>query len=120
MGLALRLFPIDHLSTLSGYSHNVLEVGDLNWDLGEQIQKQARRLPYGHDITTYLAQVIPNGDAAGARYYGKLANDVYGDPYRWLTAEELLPFLSKHWPKHPVTAYVRALPSDRLIVLDWH
>lgn len=121
MGLALRLFPIDHLSQgISGFSHTVLELGGLGWDLGAEIKERARRLPDGHDITAFLAAVIPDGEAKGERYYGKLVDDAYGEPYRWLTAKELLPFLAEHWPKHPVTAYVRALPSGGLIVLDWH
>jgi hypothetical protein len=121
MGLALRLFPITRLDQgIFGYSHSVLELGGLTWDLGEEIRERARRLPDGHDITAYLAAVIPDGEAKGERYYGKLVDDSYGKPYCWLTAKELLPFLDEHWPKHPITAYVRALPSDNLIVLDWH
>ena len=121
MGLALRHFPIDHLSHgVFGYSHNILDLGGLDWDLGKQIQDRARRLPDGHDITTYLGGRIRDGHAEGERYYGKLDDDAYGEPYRWLTAKELLPFLDEHWSKHPVTAYVRAMPSDGLIVLDWH
>jgi hypothetical protein len=121
MGLALRLLPIDHLHQGSyGYSHNLLELGGMSWDLGAEIQKQGRRLPDGHNITSHLGAIIPDGYAKGERHYGKLNTDVYGEPYRWLTAKELLPFLDEHWPKHPVTAYVHALPSDGLIVLDWH
>lgn len=121
MGLGLRLFPIDHLHQgISGFSHNLLELGDIDWDLGAEIKERSRRLPDGHDIMSYLGGTIRNGHAKGERYYGKLAEDGYGEPYRWLTAKELLPFLKKHWPKHPITAYVGALPSDNLIVLDWH
>jgi hypothetical protein len=47
-------------------------------------------------------------------------DDVYGDPYCWLTAKELRPVLAEHWPKHPVRAYVLTMPDDQLIVLDWH
>jgi hypothetical protein len=121
MGLALRLFPIDCLHGGSfGYSHTVLELGGLSWDLGAEIRENARRLPDGHNITAHLATRIEDGKHEGERCYGRLVNDAYGEPYRWLTAKELLPFLVKHWPKRPATAYVRALPGDGLIVLDWH
>lgn len=120
MGLALDLWPIDRLQGSFGYSHTVLNLGGLTWDLGALIRESARRLPDGHDITAHLAGRIPEGHHKGESCYGKLVNDAYGEPYRWLTAKELLPFLEEHWPKHPATAYVRALPSDGLIVLDWH
>ncbi len=68
-----------------------------------------------------MSTVIRDGHAAGERCYGKLVADAYGEPYRWLTAKELLGCLVEHWPAgNPVTAYVRALPSEDLIVLDWH
>ena len=121
MGLSLFLFPIDDLYRgTSGFSHTILNIGDVSWDLGAEIQKVARRLPDGHDISAFLAGTIRNGANKGERCYGTLAKDRYGEPYRWLTAEELLPFLKKHWSKHPATGYVRAMPSDGLIVLDWH
>ena len=121
MGLALRLLPIDHFSNgCFGYSHSILELGGLDWNLGNAIHNHARLLPDGHNITAYLAKLIPDGECKGERGYGKLATDAYGELYRWLTARELLPLLREHWPKHPVTAYVSALPEDQLIVLDWH
>lgn len=121
MGLDLRLLPIDFFRQgLFGYSHTVLTLGSLSWDLGADIREHSRRLPDGHDITGYLGGRITDGYHKGERCYGSLVDDAYGEPYRWLTAKELLPFLEEHWPKHPVTAYVRALPIDGLIVLDWH
>lgn len=121
MGLSLRLFPIDDLWRWDGgYSHTILNVDAVSWDDGRALSKIARRLPDGHDVTAHLGARIKEGPHAGEHCYGKLASDAYGEPYRWLTASELLPFLSKHLPKHPATAYVRALPSDNLIVLDWH
>ena len=120
MGLALRLLPVDHFRNGFGYSHSILELDGLDWDLGGTIRDLARLLPDGHDITAYLGKRIPDGACKDERCYGTLVTDAYGELYRWLTARELLPFLSEHWPKHPVTAYVRALPEDRLIVLDWH
>ena len=92
----------------------------MGWDLGARIKDCARPLPDGHNITVYVGGRIRDGYAKGERYYGKLVNDAYGESYRWLTAKELLPFLEEHWPKDPATAYVRAMPSDGLIVLDWH
>jgi len=120
MGLALRLLPVDHFHGDFGYSHTILELKGLSWDLGSTIRERARLLPDGHDIASYLGKLIPDGECKGERSYGKLVTDVYGDLYRWLTARELRPFLTEHWPTHPVTAYVNALPDDRLIVLDWH
>jgi hypothetical protein len=121
MGLALRLFPIDRLwnGGTEGFSHTVLELGSISWDLGEVLREKARRLPDGHDISALLAGIIPDGYARGERYYGKLNTDAYGEPYRWLTARELSIYLDEHWPKHPTTAYVRAMKPDDLVVLDW-
>ena len=121
MGLALRLLPITSLHQgIRGYSHTILELGGLSWDLGADIRALARRLPDGHDITAHLAKRVKDGYHKGESIYGKLVEDSYGEPYRWLTAKELLPFLDEHWPKDPITAFVRAMPSDGLIVLDWH
>lgn len=120
MGLALRLLPVDKFHGNFGNAHTILELGGLSWDLGGTIRDLARLLPDGHDIASYLGKLIPDGECKGERSYGKLAADAYGDLYRWLTARELRPFLTEHWPTHPVTAYVSALPDDRLIVLDWH
>jgi len=119
MGLALRLLPVDRFHEGFGISNSVLELGGLPWDLGSTIRDLARLLPDGHDISAYGAKLILDGECKGERCYGKLVNDVYGEPYRWLTAKELHPFLAEHWPKHPVRAYVLAMPDDRLIV-DWH
>ena len=120
MGLQLRLLPVNHFHHGFGNCHTLLELGGLDWDLGRSILDRARLLPDGHDICSHLGKLIPDGECKGERTYGKLVTDVYGDLYRWLTARELLPVLREHWPKHPVTAYVAALPDDRLIVLDWH
>lgn len=121
MGLALRLLPIDFLSQgIFGYSHTVLDIRAVDWDLGAQMSAAARRLPDGHDITGHLGGRISDGQHKGGSCYGRLTDDAYGKPYCWLTAKELLPFLEEHWPKYPATAYVRALPSEGLIVLDWY
>lgn len=125
MGLALSLFPIEHLhysdgpSACWGYSHTVLNLGGLSWDMGPEISAAAKPLPDRHSISTLTAGRIKDGTSKGERYYGVLDKDCYGSPYTWITAEALLPFLTEHWPKHPATAYVRALPNDGLIVLDW-
>jgi hypothetical protein len=121
MGLALRLFPIDHLhGGTEGFSHTILDMGGVAWEIGAVIREKARRLPDGHDISALLAGLIPDGYAKGERYYGKLDTDAYGEPYRWLMARELLVYLEEHWPNHPATAYVRAMKPDGLVVLDWH
>jgi hypothetical protein len=120
MGLALRLLPVDRFHDGFGLSRSVLELGGLSWDLGSTIRDLARRLPDGHDISAYGGKEIPDGQCKGERCHGKLVDDVYGDPYCWLTAKELRPVLAEHWPKHPVRAYVLTMPDDQLIVLDWH
>ena len=120
MGLALYLCPISSLKGLFGNAHSVLDLGGLSWDLGAEIKERTRRLPDGLDISGHLGGRIKDGYHKGARCYGRFVDDAYGEPYRWLTAKELLPFLEEHWTKHPITAYVRAMPSDDLIVLDWH
>jgi hypothetical protein len=125
MGLALSLFPIEHLhygggpSSCWGYSHTVLNLGGLTWDLGQLIEAAAKFLPDHHNINTLTAGRIKDGTSKGERYYGVLDKDCYGSPYKWITAVVLLPFLVEHWPKHPVTAYVRTMPDDGMIVLDW-
>jgi hypothetical protein len=119
--MRLRLFPIDCLITQAdGFSHTILNLGGLSWDLGAKIRESARRLPDDHHITTHLGSRIPDGKYQGERCYGTLTTDAYGEPYQWLTVRDLLIHLDEHWPKHPVTAYVRALPAGGLIVLDWH
>jgi hypothetical protein len=121
MGLSLYLCPIKHLNRgLFGNAHTVLDLGGLDWALGAQIKKCSRRLPDGHDIQGQLAARIKDGYHKGEPCYGRFVDDAYGEPYCWLTAKELLPFLEEHWTEHPITAYVRAMPSDGLIVLDWH
>ena len=125
MGLALNLFPIEHLnygtgpSSCWGYSHTVLRLGDLSWDTGQLIAAAGKPLPDRHNISALLAGRVKDGTSQGERYYGVLDKDSYGEPYKWITAEALLPFLDDRWPKHPATAYVRALPKDALVVLDW-
>ncbi len=121
MALSLYLCPIKHLSQgLFGSAHTLLDLGDLGWDLGAEIKQCSRWLPDGHDIQGHLAGRIKDGYHKGERCYGRFVEDAYGEPYGWLTARELLPFLEEHWTDHPATAYVRAMPSDGLIVLDWH
>jgi len=125
VGLALNLFPVEHLtygpgpSSCWGYAHTVLRVGGLSWDLGQQIDDAAKLLPDRHSVSSHLGGRVQDGTHKGERCYGVLDKDSYGKPYKWITAEALLPFLDDHWPKHPATAYVRALPKDDLVVLDW-
>lgn len=120
MGLALYLLPVKDLHGSFGNTHTVLDLGGVDWDLGSLIRDSARRLPDGHDIQGHLGGRIKDGSQKDGRCYGRLVDDAYGEPYCWLTAKELMPVLQKHWPEHPATAYVRAMPSDNLIVLDWH
>jgi hypothetical protein len=86
MGLDLRLLPIDQLALPFGYSHTILNIGGLSWDLGGEIRECARRLPDGHDITAHFGSSIPDGPYKGERRYGKLVEDAYGEPCATTTA----------------------------------
>ena len=120
MGLSLRLLPIDHLHGAMGFSHTVIPLGGVSWDFAPTIQALATAIPKGHDISAHEAVVIKEGAATGERRHGPLTTDSYGEPYTWIQSRHLLPILLEHWPKHPATAYVRALSPGHLIVLDWH
>jgi len=86
----------------------------------DRLRAIARPLPEGHSITSYLGRRVPDGSSKDELTYGVLATDAYGERYTWVDARDLLPVLDRWWPGHPATAYVRALPSDRRVVLDWH
>lgn len=125
MSLSLSLCPIEELAygagshSCWGYSHSVLSLGNLTWDLGQEIADAATLLPADHNITGLLAKRIKDGSNTGERMYGTFDKDCYGSPYKWIDAEILLPFLKKRWPQHPATAYIAALKHDNHIVLDW-
>lgn len=127
MGLDLRLIPIGQLKkhrsgnvNLVMSAKSLLDIGRVDWDLGRKMHEAATPLPKDHDIWGPSGAVIEEGDHEGERCYGKLVADAYGTAYHWMTAKKLLTFLKKHWPKHPVTAYVKALPPNYRVVLDWH
>lgn len=117
MGVDLRLLPID--STSCWFSHTVLNV-ERDRDLWPEISAlKPARIPDDLRISTYVAR-IPDRD--GETGYGNLdlASDAYGCHYTWIEAGRLTPVIAARQPNHPTTAYLRALPPDTLIVLDWH
>jgi len=132
MGVDLRLFPVDFLSTENvrmssgpaidkkwGYSHTILDV-PRQQSVWPAVQKLPATSLAGYDITGFLGQIIPDGKAEGEMYYGKYTTDPYGAIYKMVTAGNLGPVLRKHFPDHPTTAYVNAMPPDGLIILGWH
>lgn len=126
MSLGLNLFPIEQLhygagtSSCWGFSHSVLSLGSLPWDVGEQINATAKPLPDHHSITGYLGSRLAEGLSKGDRHYGRFDKNCFGEPYTWIAARDLRPILTKHWPTHPATAYVAAMKDDDFVVLDWH
>lgn len=142
MTLNLRLLPCEEWSTatgrLWGYSHTILELGPVDtdaWNAYEAtVQPQALKLPAVHDVAAYVGTIVPDGRHKGERIYGTIRReDVYGTAYEAVEARHLLPWLEKHFRyegiRHheargpyqtAIVAYVRALPPDAKIVLDWH
>ena len=143
MGLDLRLLPCEHWTERNGrvwgFSHTILELGGMGEGDYEAFEKMVKphlvKLPDGHDVSSYLGKLIPDGYAKGERYYGTLrSEDSYGTPYEFVTARHLLPWVEEHFcydgnagsglPYGPyqtaIVAYIRALPPDTKIVLDWH
>ena len=143
MGLDLRLLPCEHWTEKNdrvwGYSHTILELGRVGEDAYRAFEKLVKphlvKMPDGHDVSSYVGKLIPDGYAKGERYYGAFrAKDAYGTAYEFITAQHLLPWLEAHFrndgsdgggkPYGPyqtsIVAYIRALPPDTKIVLDWH
>lgn len=126
MSLGLNLFPINHLHygdgphSCWGFSHSILTLGSLPWEVGQQINTLAKPLPDRHQITGYLGGRLAEGPSKGDRHYGLFDKDCYGETYKWIAVRDLRPLLAKYWPKHPATAYVVAMPDDDFVVLDWH
>ena len=139
MSLDLRLLPCEHWyeenGRLSGMSSTVLELGSLCDDAWDAFQAQVKphlvELPAGHDLSSYVGARVPAGFHKGEPMFGTIrAKDAYGSAYEVVAAQHLLPWLTAyfqydgHLGKGPyqtaIVAYVRALPPDTKIVLDWH
>jgi len=139
MGLDLRLLPCESWhqvdGRLWGYSHTILDLGRLAEEAWEAFQTRVKphlvALPADHSITSFVGARVPDGPYKDEHRYGQIRDkDAYGEPYEVVTAEHLLPWLEIHFRydghhgygpyQTAIVAYVRALPSDTKIVLDWH
>jgi hypothetical protein len=139
VGLDLRLLPCEawheNDGRLWGYSHTILDLGRVShaaWDSFEVLVKpHLVKLPAGHDVSSFIGVLVPEGFHKGERVYGTICDkDAYGSPYEFVTAKHLLPWLVEHFKydgarghgpyQASIMAYVRALPPDTKIVLDWH
>jgi hypothetical protein len=139
MGLDLRLLPCEGWREeddyhLWGYSHTILELGGIGEDAQRAFQKMVdpylAKLPAGHDITSFVGALVSEGCHKGEYTYGTLRDkDAYGSPYEVVLAKHLLPWIVEHFQydgrrggpyQAAIVAYVRALPSDTKIILDWH
>jgi len=137
MGIDLRLLPCEHWhdGKLWGYSHTILDLGRIDVDAWNSFQELVKphlaKLPTGHDISSFVGASVTEGYHKGESTYGTIrAKDAYGEPYEVIAAKHLLPWIEAHFQydghlgKGPyqasIAAYVRALPPDTKIVLDWH
>jgi hypothetical protein len=140
MGLDLRLLPCEHWherdGKLWGYSHTILDLGGVSEDAWHSFEATVKphlvKMPAGHDVSSYVGALVPEGSYhAGERIYGTIRDeDAYGTPYEVVSAEHLLPWLVEHFQydghlgrgpyQASIVAYIRALPTDTKIVLDWH
>jgi hypothetical protein len=139
MGLDLSLLPCEHWreenGRLWGYSHTILDLGRVCQDAYLSFEKMVKphlaQMPAGHDVSSFVGALVPEGNYyAGERIYGTIRDkDAYGTPYVVVTAQHLLPWLEEHFCydgnrggpyQTSIVAYVRALPPDTKIVLDWH
>jgi hypothetical protein len=138
MGIDLRLLPCeswhDHDGHLWGYSHTILELGRVReeeWHSFEAtVKPHLVKLPADHNIASFVGERIPEGYHKGEHVYGTIRNkDSYGTPYEVVAAQHLLPWLEEHFRydgqhggpyQASIVAYVRTLPADTKIVLDWH
>lgn len=139
MGLDLRLLPCEHWSEENGrvwgISHTILELGRVGHDDYDSFQELVKshlvKMPDGHSISSYVGARVPEGYHKGERIYGTIKDtDAYGEPYKVIAARHLLPWLEEHFCydghrghgpyQTAIAAYVRALPPDTKIVLDWH
>jgi len=139
MGIDLRLLPCEHWreenGRLWGYSHTILELGGVDQDTYRAFEKMVKphlvKLPAGHHISSYVGARVPEGYYEGEPMYGTIRDkDAYGTPYEAVTVQHLLPWLEEHFCydghcghgpyQTAIAAFVRALPPNTKIILDWH
>ena len=138
MGIDLRLLPCEHWhetnGRVMGLSHTILNLGGVCHEAHSAFEEMVRphlvKLPEGHDISSFVGARVSDGYYKGERIYGTFqAKDAYGAPYEAVAAKHLLPWLAAHFQydgylgrgpyQAAILAYVRALPRDTKIVLDW-
>ena len=140
MGIDLRLLPCEHWNDrndghLWGYSHTILDLGRVGEDAWNAFQTSVKahlvKLPAGHNVSSYVGALVAEGHHKGERIYGTIRDkDAYGEAYMFVEAQHLLPWLEEHFCydghrghgpyQTAIAAYVRALPPNTKIVLDWH
>jgi hypothetical protein len=139
MGIDLRLLPCEALheenGRLWGFSHTILELGRVCHEAHDafvaSVKPHLVKLPAGHDVSSHVGTRVSEGYYKGEPTYGTLRDkDSYGSPYEFVAAKHLLPWLAEHFQydgdrghgpyQASIVAYVRVLPPDTKIVLDWH
>lgn len=80
-----------------------------------------RALPLDHDSPTFgyshTVLSLPTDYDAHARLVLK---DAYGRPIQGVTAGAIVRAYGRKWTRHPAICYLRALPPDTRVMLDWH
>jgi hypothetical protein len=139
MGIDLRLLPCEHWhevdGKLWGYSHTILELGSIWEEAWHAFQTMVKphlvRMPASHNVTSFVGARVDEGYYKGEGIYGTIRDkDAYGAPYEVVVAEHLLPWLAEHFKydggsgcgpyQTSIVAYVRGLPPNTKIVLDWY
>lgn len=139
MSIDLRLLPCEHWSVhdkrVWGFSHTVLTLGSVceeAWnDFQLRVKPYLAELPVDHDITSFVGERLADGHHKGEHVYGRFADkDAYGEAYKAVAAKHLLPWIVEHFQydgdrghgpyQASIAAYVRTLPPDTQVVLDWH
>jgi hypothetical protein len=141
VGVDLRLLPCEAWRVMAdgrvwGYSHTILNLGRVSYATHDAFEALVRphvaRLPADHRVSSFVGAIAPDGRHEGERVYGTIRDkDAYGTPYEVVEARHLLPWLAEHFPhrdhygasdgfRAAIVAYVRALPPETKIVLDWH
>jgi hypothetical protein len=91
-------------------------------------------MPTEHNVSSFVGARVAEGYHKGESLYGTIRDkDAYGEPYKVVEAQHLLPWLEEHFRyvgdpnglvggpyQAAIVAYVRALPAATKIVLDWH
>jgi hypothetical protein len=139
MGIDLRLLPCEHWreenERVWGFTHTILELGGVGQDDYDAFEKMVKphlsKMPANHDVSSFVGARVSEGYHQGEPMYGTIrAKDSYGTPYEVVTAQHLLPWLEEHFRydghcgygpyQASIAAYIRALPPDTKIILDWH